>query len=255
MSEALPLIQILLIIPLVMIIAGVYASVGLGGGTGYLAILSLAGMSVASMVPTVLLLNLVVTGAALIRFGPSGNLQWRLLLPFLLPAIPAAFIGGYIKADPKIFYYLLTLVLTCIAVVTFMNVSASKKQTIYFRHHLLLLATPIGLILGFISGFLGVGGGILLGPILIYTGFANHKQMASINSAFVLSLSITGLLAHGIRAAIGLNVILPLAVAVLIGGLIGATFSEKKFSPLLVQRILAVIILIAAIKAAIDAIA
>jgi uncharacterized protein len=254
MSDVLPLVQIILIIPLIMIIAGVYASVGLGGGTGYLAILSLAGMPASSLVPTVLLLNLVVTGAALLRFGPSGNLKWRLLLPFLLPAIPAAFLGGCVTSDPRIFYVVLTLVLTFIAVATFMKVTASKKQTIYFRHHLLLIGIPTGLIIGFISGFLGIGGGVFLGPLLIYSGFANHKQMASINSAFVLLLSITGLLAHGIRATIGLNFMLPLAVAVLIGGLIGATFSERKLSPLLVQRILAVIILIAAIKAAFDAI-
>jgi uncharacterized protein len=85
---------LLVLIPLVFLVAGAYASVGLEGGTGYLAVMTLVGVSATTMTPTALLLNLVVTGAALLRFGLAGRLQWRLFLPFLLPAMPAAFLGA-----------------------------------------------------------------------------------------------------------------------------------------------------------------
>jgi uncharacterized protein len=255
MSETMTLGTILFLVPVVMVVAGVYASVGLGGGTGYLAILSLFGMSTSKMTPTVLLLNIVVTGAALLRFGLAGRLNWRLLLPFLLPAMPAAFLGGFITADRKIFFIILASTLAIAAIAMFLNApNAGEQGKDPGRLRQLLIGIPAGLVIGFLSGFLGIGGGVFLGPLILFLGMAGPKQMAAMNSVLVLILSGIGLAAHGIKGGIELRIVVPLAVAALIGGLGGATIAEKKLSAPMLQRVFAVVILVAAIKATFDAI-
>jgi uncharacterized protein len=254
MSETLTLGTLLFLLPVVMVVAGAYASVGLGGGTGYLAIMSLCGMSAATMTPTALLLNIVVTGAALLRFGLAGRLNWKLFLPFLLPAMPAAFLGGFITADRKIFYALLAIALTIAAASMFRNPpNPQERKKNPGRLRLFLIGIPSGFAIGFLSGFLGIGGGVFFGPLILLLGFTDPKQMAAMNSVIVLVLSAIALAAHGMKGAIELKVVVPLAVAALIGGLIGATLAEKKIPARMLQRVFAVIILIAAIKAAYDA--
>jgi uncharacterized protein len=253
-ESSLTLGTFLILLPAVLLIAGVYASVGLGGGTGYLAVMTLTGLSTATMAPAALLLNIVVTGAALLRFGMAGRLSWRLLLPFLLPAMPAAFLGGFITADRRIFLALLSAALTVAAIAMFFKATDAKERDKYPGHfRLVLIGIPTGLIIGFLSGFLGIGGGVFLGPLILFLGFTGPKQMAAMNSVLILVLSSIGLAAHGIKGGIEFRVVLPLAVAALIGGLAGATLAEKKISARMIQRIFAFIILIAAIKAAFDA--
>jgi len=255
MTETLPLGLLLILFPLVMLVAGAYASVGLGGGTGYLAIMTLAGVSAATMTPTALLLNLVVTGAALARFGVAGRLKWRLFLPFLLPAIPAAFLGGIVIADRRLFLALLAAALAVAAITMFRNAAnAQRRPTEPDRLRLFLVGIPSGLVIGFLSGFLGIGGGVFLGPIVLFLGWSAPQELAAMNSTLVLVLSAIALAAHGLKGSIELSVVFPLAVAALIGGLGGATLAEKKLSARTLQRIFAVIVLIAAIKAAYDAI-
>jgi uncharacterized membrane protein YfcA len=255
MPETLTIGTFLLLIPVVMFVAGAYASVGLGGGTGYLAVMSLFGMSAATMATTALMLNIVVSGAALVRFGLAGRLNWRLFLPFLLPAMPAAFLGGFITADRKIFFAFLAAALAIAAIAMFRNSPNAQEQgKDPGRLRLFLIGIPAGLVIGFLSGFLGIGGGVFLGPLVLFLGFAGPKQMAAMNSFFILVLSSIGLAAHGIKGHIELSTVLPLAAAALIGGLGGATLAEKRFSPRILQRVFAVIVLIAAVKAAYDAI-
>jgi uncharacterized protein len=255
MTEPLPSGLLLILIPLVFIVAGAYASVGLGGGTGYLAVMTLVGMSAAAMTPTALLLNLVVTGAALLRFGLAGRLKWRLFLPFLLPAMPTAFLGGIVTTDRKLFLVLLAATLTVAAITMFLNAPNAQEQKYEPEHkRLFLVGIPAGLVIGFLSGFLGIGGGVFLGPLILFLGWAGPKEVAAMNSALILVLSAIALAAHGIKGGVELNVVIPLAAVALLGGLGGATLAEKKLSARMLQRVFAVIILIAALKAAYDAI-
>lgn len=244
---------LLFLIPLVFLVAGAYASVGLGGGTGYLAVMTLVGVSASSMTPTALLLNLVVTGAALLRFGLAGRLQWRLFLPFLLPAMPAAFLGGLVIADRSLFLALLALTLTA-AGLTMLRYApkASELGQPPQGTRLWLVAIPAGAAIGFLSGFLGIGGGVFLGPLILFLGWAGPRETAAMNSALVLVLSAIGLAAHGIKGDVELIMVLPLAAAALLGGLVGATLAEKKLSASALQRVFAIIILIAALKAGFD---
>ena len=245
--------MLLLLIPLVFIVAGAYATVGLGGGTGYLAVMTLVGMPTATMTPTALFLNIIVTGAALMRFGLAGRLKWKLFLPFLLPAMPAAFLGGIVTADRKVFLGLLAVTLSVAAFTMFRHApNAVEHGQEPENRRLLLVALPAGFAIGFLSGFLGIGGGVFLGPLIVFLGWANPKEIAAMNSALILILSTIALAAHGIKGGFELMVFIPLAITALIGGLIGASFAETKISARTLQRVFAVIILIAAIKAAYD---
>lgn len=253
MTGPLPPGSLLVLIPLVFIVAGAYASVGLGGGTGYLAVMTLVGISAATMTPTALFLNLVVTGAALLRFGLAGRLKWRLFLPFLLPAMPAAFLGGILTADRKVFLALLAGTLMAAAITMFRHAPNAQEHGLDpERKRLFLLAIPAGFAIGFLSGFLGIGGGVFLGPLILYLGWAGPKEMAAMNSTLILVLSAVALSAHGIKGSVKLSIVLPLAVAAFLGGLGGATFAEKKLSAPILQRVFAVIVLVASLKAACD---
>ena len=253
MSQTVPVGLLIILIPLVILVAGAYASVGLGGGTGYLAIMTLVGVSSAVMTPTALVLNLVVTGAALIRYGLAGRLKWHLFLPFLLAAIPTAFLGGLVTADRKVFLVLLAAALMVAAVSMFLNAPSGEEHSHEpGRLRLLVVGVPAGLLIGFLSGFLGIGGGVFLGPLILFLGWAGPREVAAMNSALVLILSAVGLAAHGIKGGIDLVIVAPLALAALAGGLAGASLAEKKLSPRVLQRIFSVIVLVAALKALLD---
>jgi uncharacterized membrane protein YfcA len=247
-------LRLLVLFPLVFLVAGAYAAVGLGGGTGYLAVMTLMGVSAATMTPTALLLNLVVTGAALLRFGLSGRLNARLFLPFLLPALPAAFLGGLLLADRRLFLALLAVTLTGAALtMLFYTPQAGETLQKPSGARLLLVALPAGALIGFLSGFLGIGGGVFLGPLVFFLGWAGPRETAAMNSALVLSLSAVGLAAHGFKGNVEFALMLPLAVAALLGGLAGATLAEKHLSARAFRRLFALIILAAALKAGLDA--
>jgi uncharacterized membrane protein YfcA len=255
MTEMLAFWRILLLIPLVAVVAGAYASVGLGGGTGYLAIMTLLGVPPTTMTSTALLLNLVVTGAALFRFGLAGRLKGRLLLPFLIPAMPAAFIGGLVTADGDVFLVVLAAALAVAGIAMLRSAPASdERDRRPGRSRLLTVAIPSGLVIGLLSGFLGIGGGVFLGPLVLFLGWAGPREVAAMNSALILTLSSIALAAHGMRGAVQLSVMLPLAAAALVGGLAGATFAETKLSARALQRVFAVLVLVAAAKAAYDAV-
>jgi uncharacterized membrane protein YfcA len=243
----------LLLVPLCALVAAAYAAVGLGGGTGYLAVMTLFGVDTETMPSTALALNIVVTGAALLRFGIAGRLRVGLLAPFLMTAIPAAFVGGLIEAPRRVFLFVLAIGLTAAAAAMLRTASSPDEPVAPSTTRLWMVAIPSGIAIGLASGFLGIGGGIFLGPLILLLGWAGPREVAAINSATVLILSIAGLAAHGLRGAIDLQIAVPLGVAVLIGGLAGAHLAESRMSATTLKRLFAVIVLIAAIRAAVSA--
>ncbi len=249
-----PSAVMLLLIPLFAVVAVAYASVGLGGGSGYLALMTLFGVPYELMPSTALSLNIVVTSAALVRYGVAGRIRWSLLAPFLIFAIPAAFVGGMIKVPRQTFLGLLAVALAIVAI-AMLRSAAGGSEVIRPPGPLMLwtLAPAIGITIGLASGMLGIGGGIFLGPVILLARWADPRETVAITSATVLSLSVAGLAAHGIRGTFDPSFVLPLAVAVLIGGLVGAQLSLTKLSPAALKRIFAVIIVIAAVKAAVTA--
>jgi uncharacterized membrane protein YfcA len=256
LGETVAFWTVLALAPLILIVAGAYASVGLGGGTGYLAILSLVGLPPTVLAPTALLLNVLVTAVALVRFGVAGRLRWRLLLPFLLPALPAAFAGGLVHADPRLFMGVLAVALALAAFAMMRSAAhAVERNEVPDAVRLHAVAIPAGLAIGFVSGFLGIGGGVFLGPLVLLLGWAGPRQTAAMNALLILTVSAVALVAHGLRGGLELHVVLPLGIAALVGGLIGATLAERSLSAGQLQRLFAVIVLVAAARAAWDALA
>jgi uncharacterized membrane protein YfcA len=242
-----------LLVPLCALVAAAYAAVGLGGGTGYLALMTLFGIETEAMPSTALILNIIVTSAALARFGIAGRLRTEILLPFLIPAIPAAFLGGLIDPPRRLFLAILAVGLAAAAVAMLKSAATSDDPKSPSTLHLWLVAIPAGVVIGVVSGFLGIGGGIFLGPLVLLLGWVGLREVAAINSATVLILSIAGLAAHGVRGTVDLQIALPLGIAVLIGGIAGAHLAETRLSAVALRRLFAVIILIAAARAALSA--
>ena len=246
---------VLLLAPLFAVVALAYASVGLGGGTGYLALMTIFGFSHQHMPSTALVLNIVVTGAAMIRFGLAGRLRWSLLAPFLVAALPAAFLGGLLELPKRSFLGLLAVGLAVAALAMIRSAARPNDGVVRPRPALLwAVGLPAGALFGLASGMLGIGGGVFLGPFVLLLRWAEPRETAAMTSTYILVLSVAGLAAHGTRGAVDPTIVLPLAVAVLVGGLIGAQLAETRLKPATLKRIFAVIILVAALKAGLGAI-
>jgi uncharacterized membrane protein YfcA len=252
--EPVPLWLLLTLIPIFMLIAGAYASVGLGGGSGYLAIMTLCGISSAVMPSTSLTLNLVASGSAMARYGLAGRLRPSLFLPFLLPAIPAAFLGGMLELPRIWFFSLLAITLAIVSGLTFRSSRGPEPEPVdspALRRWLTGLAA--GAAIGLLSGLLGIGGGIFLGPLVLLLRWAGPRETAAMTAAFIFFISASGLTGHGLRGAVDPRFLLPLAAAALLGGTIGAHLGATRLTARTMRRLLAAILLIAAIKAAFSA--
>jgi len=245
---------LLVLLPLCALVAAAYAAVGLGGGTGYLALMTLFGIRTAAMPSTALALNVVVTGAALLRFGVAGRMRWRLWLPFMASAIPGAFLGGLIDAPRELFLGVLAFGLGAAGLAMLRSAAAQGDPTPPSTAGLWSVALPAGAFIGLASGFLGIGGGVFLGPLVLLLGWTGPRETAALSSATVLTLSVAGLAAHGLRGSIDLEIAAPLAAAVLAGGLAGAHLAESRLSAKTIKQLFAVIVLLAAVRAGIAAI-
>jgi uncharacterized membrane protein YfcA len=245
---------ILLLAPLFALVACAYAAVGLGGGTGYLALMTLIGVEHSAMPSTALALNLLVTSVALLRYGLAGRIPWKVFIPFLLPAIPCAFAGGLIDAPKELFHAVLAVGLTAAGVMMLRSArSASDECPMPPATMLWLTGVPVGAVIGIASGFLGIGGGVFLGPVLLLLRWAGPKQVAAVSSMLILILSAVALAAHGARGAIEIDLMLPLAAAVLVGGAAGAHIGEAHLPATRLQQVFAVIVIIAGIFSGIKA--
>lgn len=240
--------------PLFAAVAAAYGAVGLGGGSGYVAIMMLAGIPQASIPSTALILNIGVTGMALLRYGFAGRLMLGVLGPFLIPALPAAFVGGLWYGSHRTLDAVLGAALLVAAVLTLRPTKSmaleSQPPQLWKK---LAVGIPCGAGIGIVAGMVGIGGGVFAGPVILALRWASPKDVAAMNALLVLSLSVAGLVGHGMRGAVSLSLVAPFAVATLLGGLLGAYVAERWLSQKSLQKIFAAIILIAGVKALFDA--
>ena len=232
---------------LIMGIAFLYSSVGFGGASGYLAAMSLFAIAPQIMASTALTLNVLVASIAFIAFYRAGHLNWRLLWPFLLTSIPAAFIGGYLQIDEQIYLVLLNVALTYVAIRMLFNEYFTRPiADIESDSFSLPLALGAGLGIGLLSGMIGVGGGIFLAPLIVVTGWGTAKQAAAIAAAFILLNSLSGIAGRWMAdqyAMDGLGlIVLP---AGFIGGMAGSHLGARYLSGAAMRRLLGVILLVA----------
>jgi len=230
---------------LLFLIAFLYASVGHGGASGYLALMALFSMTPGVMKPTALLLNLFVSLTSFIQFYRGEHFRWKLFWPFALASIPLAYLGGLVIVDGTIYKKILGLFLLIpiLRFYFFANAKVDKqKQT------QLILSVLIGGSIGFLSGLIGIGGGILLSPIILLLKWADQKQTAAVSALFIFVNSLSGLagqLTKGIHFSP--DMYLYVAIAFL-GGLCGAYFGSLKFKQSLLKNVLATVLVLAAYK-------
>lgn len=224
-------------------VAFLYSLVGHGGASGYLAVLSLAGAEPGAMKTSALALNLLVAGIAFGNYWRAGHFRARLFWLFAAGSIPAAFLGGRLDLSPRLYDLVLGAALVVAALRMWLpDVSAREPKPPRAP-----LALAGGAAMGFVSGVIGVGGGIFLSPLLLLAGWADAKQTAAVSAAFIWVNSVSGLTGHLSRwTGTGLEPswIAAAAAASIAGSWIGA----QKLPPLALRRTLAVVLLLAAVK-------
>lgn len=227
-------------------VALAYSSVGLGGGSSYTALLAIFGASQRAIPTVSLTMNVVVTFVGSINYIRGGHLPWRLVATVTTTSVPMAYLGGRLSISPTSFTLLLMAMLSAVAFRIYFWKQPAIVATTDSSARLPLAALAGGL-LGLLSGIVGIGGGILLVPIILVLGLASPKQAAATGSLFILLNSGAGLSAHLQRHSPPLTDLLPLLVAVFAGGLLGSYLGSTRLQAHTVQRLLGGIIVVAII--------
>lgn len=225
-------------------IAFFYASVGLGGGSSYTAILAIFGASSVTIPMVSLTLNILVTTFGCLVFLLHGHARVKLIAPFIVASIPMAYLGGMLQL-PKLIFYVLLMVSLCVAAARIYFPSSNKPLQLNQRSKL-LIALGGGAILGLVAGITGIGGGVYLVPLVILLGLGTAKEAAACGAFFIWVNSVSGIIARVQYNSIDLAPYLPLVAAVLIGGMAGTLMGASRFQPHTMQRILGSILIIAA---------
>ncbi len=233
---------LLLLLP---VVAFLYASVGHGGASGYLALMSVFAFPMTFMKPTALVLNVLVAGVSFYFYYREKKFKWDLFYPFAITSIPFSFLGGYLTIST--YYYKIILATALVfAVLRLVGVFGKEKEKLASIN--IPAALTIGAIIGFLSGLIGIGGGIVLSPVLLLLGWANMKQTAAISALFILVNSIAGISGFLIQGGVLPSASLVLIGVVFSGGFLGAYYGAKKFNSLVLRNVLAVVLGIAIFK-------
>lgn len=230
---------------LVPLIAFLYASVGFGGATGYLAVMSFFDIPPQEMATTALVLNILVAGISFSSFYRAGHLRRDLLLPFVAASVPAAFIGGYFKITDEIYSILLYAVLTFVAI-RLLFFSRQQDDSLPLRPIPLAWALLIAFGIGLLSGMVGIGGGIFLSPVILFARWGNAKQASAVAAAFIVLNSISGLAGRVAGGTFELTsfgiLLLPFGLA---GALAGSYWGAIRFNGLHLRRALGAVMSLA----------
>lgn len=233
-----------LLVGLAFLIAILYSSVGHGGASGYLAAMALAGMSPEEMKPTALVLNLLVAGVGTARYVQAGCFKWRTVWPFALGSVPFAWLGGSAVAPDQAYRRILGVVLLVAAV----SLVMPRRNADSWRQAPVVVAVLMGTGIGYVSGLIGVGGGIFLSPLLILAGWATTRETLGISSLFILVNSAAGLLGHLSSLQSMPPQSLYLAMGAFAGGLLGSHIGAKLLPPIWVRAVLSAALILAAAK-------
>ena len=236
--------EILLLTVLFFGIAIVYASAGFGGGSSYLATLSLFPIAFHDMRMTALICNLVVVSSSVVLFNKYKYINWKKVIPLIGLSIPLAYLGGKMLIQERAFFILLGLSLLLASLVMIFDKRTSITKIPQYGN------AAIGGGIGFLSGIVGIGGGIFLSPLLHLSKWGKPKVIAATSALFILVNSLAGILGQLMTYEINLNLskLTALAFAVFLGGQIGVRMTILKIDPLWVRRITAFVILIVSLR-------
>ncbi len=229
------------------LIAVLYASVGHAGASGYLAVMALAGFPPETMRASALVLNVLVSGIVVWRMARAGVMPWRQAIPFLPLSVPLAWLGGRLVLPQEAFRVVIAAFLLYAAGFLLWRMRGGAFDRDFVRLPR-WLPTALGAALGFAAGATGIGGGILLSPILMMSGLAGARRTAAISALFILANSAAGLLAIDDPGAQLAPAIGWYALAVVAGGAIGGELAARGLRPRGITGCLAVVLVIAALK-------
>lgn len=227
------------------VIAFLYSSVGHGGASGYLALMVLFGVSSAFMKSSALTLNLFVSAIAFYTFFKAGYFRWKILLPFAITSVPLAYLGAKIHIDTSLYKIILGICL--IFAIGRILYSPKEKIDLTTKKTSTYISLPAGALLGFFSGMIGIGGGIILSPLLIILRWSTIKETAAISAGFIFLNSASGLMGSIYSQDINPKIFLWVAIGIA-GSLSGAYFGSEKFNINYLKYILSGVILIACVK-------
>ena len=232
----------LLILP---VVSFLYASIGHGGASGYLALMAIFSVTPELMKPTALLLNLFVAAIAFYYYYKEGYFNKKLFISFAVASIPMSIIGGYIEVDTTIYKKILA-VLLLFAILKMLNVFGKESNVI--RDIKLWQGIIVGGIIGFFSGLIGIGGGIILSPIILLFHWGKMKEAAAVSALFIWVNSAGGLIGQ-LSSGINLNMqSFGLVAIALIGGVFGAYYGSNKLNNQNLRYLLATVMAIACVK-------
>ena len=227
-----------------------YASVGFGGGSTYLALMLIWDIPYYIFPVIALICNIFVVSGNSFNYIKAGNLNLKLLIPYLIGSIPLAFIGGSLPIEKNIFEIFLFIVLAIAGTLLLINFKSYDDNESTYRNIPIFISILIGGILGFVSGVVGIGGGIFLSPILFLIKAAKPKHIVTAASLFILINSISGVLGQLTK-----NIVLSdissywyLFLIVIIGGHIGNFLNLKMFPARLLALITSTLVLFVAIR-------
>lgn len=232
------------------IVATLYSAVGFGGGSSYLALLSLFLVEFMAIRSIALVCNLVVVTGSTYLYFKNGHGSLRKFLPFIATSIPMAFIGASFRLDESVFFAILGITLICSSVALAWQTYSKREDLDRTKAYPSYMSYVLGGAIGLLSGLVGIGGGIFLAPLLNHLRWDKALTIAALSSFFILVNSISGL--AGLVVAGTLDLPLPttlaLLLAVLLGGQLGVRLSLGRFGPATIKRVTALLVFIVGVR-------
>ncbi len=225
--------------------AFLYASVGHGGASSYLMLLALFGFDPAQIRPTALILNIVVAGFAFLSYRKTCRFRHDLFWPLVLFSIPAAFLGGTITIDAAVYKKALGLLLI-FPVLRFLNLFPIADKVVIEQKN--WMAPLLGMIIGFSSGLIGIGGGIILSPVILMAGWANIRETAALSALFIVLNSVAGFMGADPFETVITKELWLLMPGTILAGMLGAWFGAFRFPVKTLRYILTVVLIFASFK-------
>ena len=235
---------------LFLLTATLYSSVGFGGGSTYLALLLIWDVPYLIFPVIALFCNIIVVSGNCFNYIKAGNINFKILTPYLMSSIPFAFIGGSLSIDKDFFEILLFIILTLAGIMLLLKFKSFDEKIEVYKKIPKIMAILIGGTIGFISGVVGIGGGIFLSPILLLVRVDSAKNIATAASLFILINSISGLAGQFTKTSTinGIYDYWPLFLLVLLGGQIGNFLNLKIFPTRMLALITSALVIFIAIR-------
>lgn len=228
--------------------AVLYSSVGHSGASGYLAVMALMGVEGTVMKPVALAVNVLVASIAAVQFVQARRFSWSLFWPFGLASIPLAYLGGTVELPGEVYRPVAGAALLFAAYRLWKAEDRPSEAKVTAKTRPLVLSLVAGAAIGFLSGLIGIGGSVFLGPLLLFTGWSNAKEAAGVSAAFNLVNSASGLSGY-LADFPTLPSSTPLwALSAGLGGLIGSGYGSRRLANQTSRRLLSVVLVLAGLK-------